>query len=142
MGHPRFEPWSSVLYLRLDDGYLRLEADGGVLALALAEEITVPPELAEEDDEFAVASLGVLFVFDGRPALLMQVRYWTDDQTDTDRALVRCAEFEVRGGIRLFVDPMWMPGMRFATGGFHDGDEAERAHRRAVCALEEHVLRR
>lgn len=85
----------------------------------------------------------MLFLFDGRPAPLTQVRYWTDDQTDAGRALVRCAEFEVRGGIRLFVDPMWMPGMRFATGGLQDEDEAERVRQGELFGSPaEHVLRR
>jgi hypothetical protein len=140
-GHPRFVPWSKVLYVELDQGFLRLEADQGALSLAMADRITAPPELEDDDDEFAVASLGSMFLFDGGPAPLTQVRYWTHDLSDAERAVVRYAEFEVRGGIRLFADPMWMPGMRLATGGFHDRNEADLAHEREVFGvLEEHVI--
>ncbi|GIE76772.1 hypothetical protein Aph02nite_27220 [Actinoplanes philippinensis] len=139
-GHPQFVPWSSVLYLELNQGFLRLDADQGVLVLARTDRITVPPQL-DEDDEFAVASLGSLFLFDGGPAPLTRVRYWTHHLPDVGQAVVRYAELEVRGGVRLFVDPMWMPGMRLATGGFHDQNEAVFAREREVFgALEEHVI--
>lgn len=133
-GHPRFVPWSKVLYVELDQGFLRLEADQGALILAMADRITVPPQM-DDDDEFAVASLGSMFVFDGGPAPLTQVRYWTHDLSEAGRAVVRHAEFEVRGGIRLFVDPWWMPGMRLATGGFYDRNEADLAHEREVFGV-------
>jgi hypothetical protein len=140
-GHPQFVPWSAVLYIQLAHGFLRLEADQGALILAMADRITVPPQLDDEDDEFAVASLGGMFVFDSGPAPLTRVRYWTDDRSDAGRAAVRCAEFEVRGGIRLFADPMWMPGMRLGTGGFNDRNEADHVHERDVFGvLKEHVI--
>jgi hypothetical protein len=138
---PRFVPYSHVLHLELDEGFLRLEEVGshGGLALSVVPEIMPKPEEILEDEEIVAGSLGGFFLFDRIPQPITRIRYWTNGESDLERAIVRCAEFRLGAHLDLFADPMWMPGIRLGAHGFDWDADATAEHERLFGRLTEHV---
>ncbi|GGQ65438.1 hypothetical protein [Couchioplanes azureus] len=134
---------SYTLYFELDEGFLRLTwvGSGGGLQLAVASE-AVRPDCWDEDDDFLLASIGELFFDNGGSApLITRIRYATNAESDPDRGIVRCAEFQLGLQNRLFCDPSWVPGIRLSTsGGYEQWQREDRDRERDLHGfVHEHV---
>ncbi|MFG1839506.1 hypothetical protein ACGFH8_13830 [Micromonospora sp. NPDC049175] len=122
-GPPRFAPLADQLYLVLDGKYLLIESVGnrGQLSMRISGRIEVPAALLGEDEEFAVSSVGSLFLdtSDGN-SRLAGVRYSLNFESDATQGTVRCIEFCFGGFNVLFADPMWHLGIRLGGAGAYD----------------------
>jgi hypothetical protein len=140
-GAPRHVSWASQAYLELDRGLLRLTSVGnrGGLELSFVDRVIPPPELEAEDDEFSIASVGPYLI--DSPLRITRIRYAMNGESDATRTVVRCAEFELDGRLRLFADPMWVPGIRLTTGdGYDVWQHEERDRERRISGfIEEHA---
>ncbi|MFI2346745.1 hypothetical protein ACH492_06720 [Streptomyces sp. NPDC019443] len=112
---PEFRPQPLVLWLRLDQGLIRLASEGQFGHLA-ARPVTAAgwtdvDLLAEAEDEVVLASCGEQLFGDGRDQLTCtELRgYGGDAGTTIGLAL----DFE--GGHTLFLDPAWTFGIRMGN---------------------------
>uniref|UniRef100_A0AAU2JUY0 Uncharacterized protein n=1 Tax=Streptomyces sp. NBC_00049 TaxID=2903617 RepID=A0AAU2JUY0_9ACTN len=148
--HPltRFSPMRSSVYLALDDGYVRIDSLGGHGQLAFRpREDSAPAPLPHwdlDDDEFAVGSYGDDHLGgDGNLVAVTGVRYALNDESDRTTGTVRAAEIRFEYGGVLFLDPMYIQGIRLQGHGAYDrwlAWERQDAHTRSVFGpLEEHT---
>ncbi|SNY55983.1 hypothetical protein [Paractinoplanes atraurantiacus] len=128
-GPPRFVQLMGRAYLDLGDRLLHLDgaAYEGALTLSFATKPTTSDYMAGEDEEFATASIGSLFFDTSTAPAITEVRYVTTARHGTrapdpapGSALVRCAEFRLRYGGRLFFDPMTFERLRMAASDGYD----------------------
>jgi hypothetical protein len=134
-GELRHVTWGSVAYLELDPGLLRLTSvgNGGGLELTRTDRITPIDGL---DDEFCVTSIGSHF-FEGELPIT-RIRYAMNGESDAGRGVVRCAEFELGGHLRLFADPLWIHGIRIGvSNGYHNWQREDRERERTTFSFVE-----
>lgn len=115
---PSFRPVPYSAYLRLEAGYLRMDAVGQFdqLQMRLVEEVAFGDISVDEDDEPMVGSLSYLFLT-GEPGdqQCTGLRSWTDARSDLAAAKVKCLELEVSGRDVIFFDPTWYFGIRIGS---------------------------
>lgn len=130
-GPPHFVPSGGTVYLDLGDQFLCIDGarEEGALTLRLSTEITVPPVLVDDDDEFITASIGRLLFDWSTPQPLIRVRYAVSDPiAAAERGVVRCAEFQLGVETGLFFDPMTVEQLRLAAStGYSEWQRTDRA---------------
>ncbi|MEU8813120.1 hypothetical protein [Actinoplanes sp. NPDC048796] len=135
-GPPRFARLMGRAYLDLGDRLLHLDGTAyeGFLTLSFATEPTTSDYMIGEDEEFATASIGSLFFDTTMPHPITEIRYAATARfgaLEPDPApgsfLVRCAEFRLHHGTRLFFDPMCVERLQMASS---DGYETWQANDR------------
>ena len=112
---PRFVPLSDVWYLVVDDGFITVSSyrNDGQLTVQRVSDTPPPIELDGEDEEFGLASLGVLFFDTAGPELpITKIRYLVDERSDPTQGIVRYVEFELSGSTLIGFDPMHHFGIR------------------------------
>lgn len=114
---PQFRPQPVVVYLCLDEGFLRLESTGSsdqlVVRVASAVELDGIELFEDVDDEVIVASCGEQLFGDGWEELrCTDVRYFTDSRSSADEGAIKCLFLELEGRYSLFFDPTWTFGIR------------------------------
>ncbi|XVU26650.1 hypothetical protein ACQPZJ_06255 [Actinoplanes sp. CA-054009] len=142
-GAPQFRPSAGVAYLDLGGRFLRIDGarSPGLLTLSLVAEMTVPPELVDDDDEFLTASLGRLFFDRGAGMPITRIRYAVPDEARAAPGVVRCAEFQFGASASLFFDPVTFELLRLAVSrGYDDWRRTERPRDMEIYgSVAEHV---
>jgi len=130
-GPPHFVPSGGTVYLDLGERFLCIDGarEQGTLALSLTTEMTVPPALADDDDdEFLTASVGRLLFDWSTPQPITRVRYAVGNRSAAERGVVRCAEFRLGVSTSLFFDPMTVQQLRLGvSGGYEHWQHTDRA---------------
>ncbi|WP_157102070.1 hypothetical protein [Nocardia caishijiensis] len=115
IGYSEFRPQPTIVYMRLDEGYLQFESidQYDQLKIEYSSELNLAGVLHEEGDEILVASCGENLFGDGYTALrCASIRYFLDDNSRVDQGIVKCMEMKFQGASSLFIDPMWTFGIR------------------------------
>ncbi|PVE12051.1 hypothetical protein [Streptomyces scopuliridis] len=112
---PEFRPQPMVVWLRLDDGFLRFESAGQYDRLASARVPAVSwadiGVLADAEDEVIVASYGEQLFGDGRSEWrCTRIRVYPGGGAEC-----RCLALDFEGGHTLFLDPTWTFGIRLGN---------------------------
>ncbi|WP_427920237.1 hypothetical protein [Streptomyces sp. cg40] len=115
-----FRPQPLVVFVRLDDGALRLESVGGFgqLEVRVVDSVTLAGVelfaiIEEEGDEIALASQGEQLFGDGWDRLrCTTVRPFMDVGSKPEEGLVKCLALELESRYWLFFDPTWPFGIR------------------------------
>jgi hypothetical protein len=115
-GPPEFRAVPYQVYLRLDEGYLRMDEIGQFdqLKLSLVDEIALGDVGIDEEDqgEAVLASYEwMLLTYGSVEPRCTRFRYWADERSEPDQAIVKCAEFEVENTDIVFADPTWHFGI-------------------------------
>jgi hypothetical protein len=103
------------LYLKLDHGYLELQAvkSFGGLQVTHVDDIDLAEFREELGEDVYAMRLDPLFLGESRePVRCLAVNYLTNRESDLAEGIVRAAEFVLEHGHRLFFDPMWTRGVR------------------------------
>ena len=109
------------IFLELDDGrgYLRVESvnNHGGLAWSQVSSIDLSEQTLDDDDpaDVFVTSLTSLYFGEWTSVICLEVNYVTNEESQPDVGIVRCAELVVSGGQRIFIDPMWTFGVRIGV---------------------------
>ncbi|XVU23262.1 hypothetical protein ACQPZJ_39315 [Actinoplanes sp. CA-054009] len=129
-GPPRFVPLMGRAYLDLGDQLLHLDgaAHEGLLTLSLATTPTNSAYMADDEDyEFATVTIGSLFFDTSTNPAITEIRYAVTarygdrpPEPAPGEYLVRCVEFRLRYGGRLFFDPMTFERLRMAASDGYD----------------------
>jgi len=111
---PELEVFSSVVYLMLDQGLVEAEqvGAGGGVQLRLVTGVTAPVKLTDMGEEVGYVSLDRLLLDD---SLVTGARYATGRNVDPNQGIVRAAEFELGGTLRLVLDPMTLLGLELGV---------------------------
>jgi hypothetical protein len=125
------------VYLELERGNLHLKSvnNFGGLQVRYLDAIDLRPiiEVFEPEEVFTVR-LDPFFLGESHEVLCLEVNYVTNEESDLELGIVRCAEFVFSQGHRVFFDPMWTSGVRVGntnpwTREWRDGPWAFQRHR-------------
>jgi hypothetical protein len=109
------------VYFVLRHGYLEFASVNGLGGLRArhVDAMDLQPYLDTfEPEEVLSVSLAPLF-FGETPEDVecLAVNYVTNEESDVDQGIVRCAELVLSTGQRIFLDPMYTSGIRIGNAG-------------------------
>jgi hypothetical protein len=109
------QPLLGEIYVELGHGYLQLvsvNSHGGLRSRHLdAIDLQSYHEEFDPENVFTVR-LDSLFLGESSDVECLQVNYMTNEESDLSHGIVRCAEFVLSHGHRIFFDPMYTGGIR------------------------------
>ncbi|WP_433794876.1 hypothetical protein [Actinoplanes sp. CA-252034] len=106
------------IYLRLDDGFLKLSSvnsHGGLLAEHVA---TIDLQTFRDEfpgDVVVPVRVGSHFMGESWETRCVRVEYVTNEESDPDRGVVRAVELVLDHGHRIVFDPMYTWGVRLGN---------------------------
>ncbi len=120
---PRFCPVPAMVYVALEDGFLRIgEVEyQGQLKISLVASPGRPIALEDSDDEFVLASFGQPFLAEAYSKFrITGARYVANDGSDPVSGVIRCIEFTFENSFPVFMDPMYYFGIRLGGAGAYE----------------------
>lgn len=122
---PRLRHVSDDVYLKAErGGYLRFTGVGshGGLQVRLVDEVSFDPDLLDElpADCMAASLWNLFFDDDDRRLLCRAATYFTNNESDLDRGIVRAIELTFGPTGALFLDPWSTTGIKLQTAGGAD----------------------
>jgi hypothetical protein len=111
---PELVTFSEFVYLVMDRGFVEAEQvrGGGGVQFRPVTAVTAPVKLTDAEEEVGYVSLAALLPDD---SVVTGARYGSGPDDDPGQGIVRAAEFELGGAVRLVLDPMTLLSLELSV---------------------------